>query len=139
MLKGKIIGIHPTTLEANAVLRSIVRRDKGDGYQEFVTRLMKEFSVRTPTRDGLARLDRKQASKGSNRDRTHRHDPDIRVTMMMDGRTHLAHKTEQAVNFDPGVVIGVTVQPAVPADTTLGTQTLKAATEQVEAVLPSGE
>jgi transposase len=139
LLKGKTIGIDATTLEANAALRSIVRRDTGEGYQEFLTRLAKESGIATPRREDLARLDRKRAKKGSNQDWTHPHDPDARITKMKDGRTHLAHKTEQAVDLDTGVVIGVTVQPADRGDTTTVSKTLKAATEQVEAVLPEGE
>ena len=108
LLKGKTIGIDATTLEANAALRSIVRRDTGEGYEEFLTRLAKESGIATPRREDLARLDRKRAKKGSNQDWTHPHDPDARITKMKDGRTHLAHKAEQAVDLDTGVVIGVT-------------------------------
>ena len=139
LLKGKTIGIDATTLEANAALRSIVRRDSGEGYQEFLTRLAKESGIATPTREDLARLDRKRAKKGSNQDGTHPQDPDARITKMKDGRTHLAHKAEQAVDRDTGVVVGVTVQAADRGDTTTVIKTLKVATEQVEAVLPKGE
>ena len=139
LLKGKTIGIDATTLEANAALRSIVRRDSGEGYQEFLTRLAKESGIATPTREDLARLDRKRARKGSNQDWTHPHDPDARITKMKDGRTHLAHKTEQAVDLDTGVVIGVTVQPADRGDTATVIKTLEEATEQVETVLPAGK
>jgi len=139
LLKGKTIGIDATTLEANAALRSIVRRDSGEGYEEFLTRLAKESGISTPTREDLARLDRKRAKKGSNQDWTHPQDPDARITKMKDGRTHLAHKAEQAVDLDTGVVVGVTVQAADRGDTATVIETLEAATEQVEAVLPKGE
>jgi hypothetical protein len=65
LLKGKIIGIDATTLEANAAWRSIVRRDTGEGYQEFLVRLSKESRIATPTRERLAKLDRQRAGKGS--------------------------------------------------------------------------
>jgi transposase len=139
LLKGKTIGIDATTLEANAALRSIVRRDSGENYQEFLTKLAKESGIETPTREDLARLDRKRAKKGSNQDWTHPHDPDARITKMKDGRTHLAHKTEHAVDLDTGVVIGVTVQPADKGDTTTMIETLITAAEQVEAVLPESK
>ena len=139
LLKGKTIGIDATTLEANAALRSIVRRDSGEGYQEFLTRLAKESGIATPTREDLARLDRKRAKKGSNQDWTHPQDPDARIAKMKDGRTHLAHKAEQAVDLDTGVVVAVTVQAADRGDTATVIETLEAATEQVEAVLPKGE
>ena len=139
LLKGKTIGIDATTLEANAALRSIVHRDTGDSYQEFLIQLAKESGIETPTREDLARLDRKRAKKGSNDDWTHPHDPDSRITKMKDGRTHLAHKFEHAVDLETGVIVGATVQPADSGDTTTMIETLITAAEQVEAVLPESE
>jgi transposase len=66
LLKGQTLGVDATTLEANAALRTIVRRDTGEGYQEFLQRLAQESGIKTPTREQLARLDRKRAHKGSN-------------------------------------------------------------------------
>ena len=139
LLKGKTIGIDATTLEANAALRSIVRRDTGDSYQEFLTKLAKESGIQTPTREDLARLDRKRAKKGSNEDWTHPYDPDARITKMKDGSTHLAHKTENAVDLETGAVVGVTLQPADTGDTTTMIETLITASGQVETVLPQSE
>jgi transposase len=139
LLKGKTIGIDATTLEANAALRSIVRRDTGDSYQEFLIKLAKESGIETPTREDLARIDRKRAKKGSNDDWTHPHDPDSRITKMKDGRTHLAHKFEHAVDLETGVIVGATIQPADSGDTTTMIETLITAAEQVEAVLPESE
>src|SRR5476651_1317642 len=87
LLKGSTIGVDGTTLEANAALRSIVRRDTGQGYQEFLVQLAKESGIQTPTREQLARLDRKRKKKGSNQDWVNPHDPDARITKMKDGRT----------------------------------------------------
>ena len=92
LVKGKTIGIDATTLEANAALRSIVRRDSGETYQEFLTRLAQASGIETPTRTDLARIDRTRKKKGSNADWTHLDDPDAKITKMKDGRTHLAHK-----------------------------------------------
>src|SRR2546427_1659835 len=117
LLKGETLGIDATTLEANAALRSIVRRDTGEGYQEFLKRLAQESGIATPTREQLARLDRKRARKGSNEEWEHPHDPDARIAKMKDGRTHLAHKVEQAVDFSSGAVVAVTLQPADRGDT----------------------
>jgi transposase len=139
LLKGKSIGIDATTLEANAALKSIVRRDTGDSYQEFLTKLAKESGIETPTKEELARFDRKRSKKGSNGDWTHPHDPDSRITKMKDGSTHLAHKTENAVDLETGVVVGVTVQPADSGDTTTMIETLITAAEQIEAVLPKSQ
>jgi len=110
LVKGKTIGIDATTLEANAALRSIVRRDSGETYQDFLTRLAQASGIETPTRADLARLDRKRPKKGRNTDWRHPHDPDARITKMKDGRTHLAHKAEHAVDMETGAIVGVTVQ-----------------------------
>jgi transposase len=139
LVKGKTIGVDATTLEANAALRSIVRRDTGDSYQEFLVKLAKESGIETPTAEDLARLDRKRAKKGSNDDWTHPHDPDASITKMKDGHTHLAHKTENAVDLETGVVVAVTLQPARSGDTETMIETLIMAAEQVEAVLPDGK
>ena len=88
-----------TTLEANAAMRSIVRRDTGEKYEEYLTRLAKASGIQTPTRAALARLDRRRAKKGSNEEWKSPSDPDAKITKMKDGRTHLAHKAEHAVDW----------------------------------------
>ncbi len=134
LVKGKTIGIDGTTLEANAALRSIVRRDSGETYQEFLTRLAQASGIETPTRADLARLDRKRPKKGRNTEWRHPHDPDARITKMKDGRTHLAHKAEHAVDMETGAIVGVTVQGADQGDTTTIAETVTAAAEDLEAV-----
>src|SRR3989442_10453920 len=104
LLKGKTVGVDGTTLEANAALRSIVRRDTDEGYQEFLTRLAQESGIATPTREQLAKLDRKRARKGSNEDWVNPHDPEARITKLKDGRTHLAYKAEHAGDLETGAV-----------------------------------
>ena len=139
LVKGKTIGIDATTLEANAALRSIVRRDTGESYQDFLTKLAQASGIETPTRADLARIDRKRKKKGSNDDWTHPHDPDAKITKMKDGRTHLAHKAEHAVDLETGAIVGVTVQDADDGDTETSIETLIEAAEQIEAVRPDGE
>jgi len=117
LIKGTTIGLDATTLEANAALRSIVRRDTGEGYEDFLTRLAKASGIGTPTRADLARLDRKRQKKGSNDEWTHPRDPDAKITKMKDGRTHLAHKAEHAIDLETGAIVGVTVQGADQGDT----------------------
>jgi transposase len=124
LLKGKTIGIDATTLEANAALRSIVRRDTGQPYEEFLTDLAKASGIETPTRQDLARIDRKRPKKGSNEDWYNPHDPDAKITKMKDGRTHLAHKAEHAVDLETGAIVAVTLQPANQGDTTTLYETL---------------
>ena len=139
LVNGETVGVDATTLEANAALRSIVRRDTGESYEAFLTRLAKASGIATPTREDLARLDRKRPKKGSNDDWTHPHDPDARITKMKDGRTHLAHKAEHAVDLETGAVVAVTVQPADKGDTETVKETLIAAAENVEKVKPQTE
>ncbi len=139
LVKGKTVGIDATTLEANAALRSIVRRDTGESYQDFLTKLAQASGIDTPTRADLTRIDRKRKKKGSNDDWTHPHDPDAKITKMKDGRTHLAHKAEHAVDLETGAIVGVTVQDADDGDTETSIETLIDAAEQIEAVRPDGD
>jgi len=132
LLKGKTVAIDATTLEANAAMRSIVRRDTEETYQEFLAGLAKASGIETPTREDLARLDRKRKKKTSNKDWKHPWDPDAKVAKMKDGRTHLAHKAEHAVDLETGAIVAVTVQGADTGDTTTIDETAIAAAEQVE-------
>src|SRR5216683_1489315 len=134
LLKGKTIGIDGTTLEANAAMRSIVRRDTGEGYQEFLTRLAKDSGIATPTREQLAKLDRKRARKGSNEDWVNPHDPEAHITKMKDGRTHLAYKAEHAVDLETGAVVAVTVAAGDAGDTATILETLPQAGEHIAQV-----
>jgi transposase len=138
-LADKTVGIDATTLEANAALRSIVRQDTGETYQDFLTKLAQASGIETPTRADLARIDRKRKKKGSNDDWTHPHDPDAKITKMKDGRTHLTYKAEHAVDLETGAIVGVTVQDADDGDTDTSIETLIEAAEQVEAVRPDGD
>lgn len=125
VLNGKTLGIDATTLEANAAMRSIVRRDTGESYEEFLTRLAKASGIETPTRADLVKLDKKRKGKASNKDWEHPFDPDARIAKMKDGRTHMAHKAEHAVDMDTGAVIAVTLQGADQGDTDTLPETLR--------------
>ncbi len=139
LLKAGTIAVDATTLEANAALRSIVRRDSGENYEEFLEGLAAESGIETPSREQLAQLDKKRKNKGSNDDWKHPHDPDAKITKMKDGRTHLAHKAEQAVDVETGAVVAVTVQGANQGDTTTLAETMIEAAEQVAAVARDAE
>jgi len=134
MLKGGTIAVDATTLEANAALRSIVRRDTGERYDEFLKRLAVESGIETPTKEQLAQLDKKRKNKGSNDDWTHPQDPDAQIGKMKDGRTHLAHKAEQAVDLETGAVLAVTLAGASEGDTATLAETVIEAAEQLAAV-----
>ena len=134
LLKGKTIGIDATTLEANAALRSLVRHDSGEDYRRFLESLAKASGIETPTREDLAKLDRKRKKKGSNDDWYNPHDPDAKITKMKDGRTHLAHKAEHAVDLETGATVAVTLQPANRGDTTSIGETLCEVMENLDAL-----
>lgn len=137
LISGKTISIDATTLEANAAMKGIVRRDNGQQYDEFLKELGSAAGLENPTRDQLVRLDRKRKKKGSNQEWTSPSDPDARITKMKDGRTHLAHKAEHAVDMETGAILAVTVQPADAGDTTTFQQTLNEAAGAVKAVTGS--
>src|SRR5271156_1238060 len=131
LLKGNTVAVDGTTLEANAALRSIVRRDNSQGYDDFLKGLAKESGIETPTREQLARLDRKRKKKGNNDDWKNPHDPDAQITKMKDGRTHLAHKAEHAVDLETGAVLAVTLHPATAGDTKTLYETLTQCCEHI--------
>jgi transposase len=134
LLKGNTIGIDATTLEANAALRSIVRRESGEKYEEFLKQLAKEAGIETPTREQLAQMDRKRKKRMSNEEWMNPHDPDAKITKMKDGSTHLAHKAEHAVDMETGAVVAVTLQGANQGDTTSYVETLVQAGEHIAEV-----
>ena len=134
LLKGNTVSVDGTTLEANAALRSIVRRDNGQSYDDFLKDLAKESGIETPTREQLAKLDRKRKKKGNNDEWKNPHDPDAQITKMKDGRTHLAHKAEHAVDLETGAVLAVTLQPATAGDTKTLHETLTQCGEHIREV-----
>jgi len=117
LLKGKTIGIDATTLEANAAMKSIVRRDTGESYMEYLRRLAKAAGVEASDEE-LRRADRKRKNKASNDDWVNPHDPDAEVTKMKNGATHMAYKAEQAVDLDTGAIVAITTQGGAVGDTT---------------------
>lgn len=131
LVKGNTIGIDATTLEANAALRSIVRRENGETYEEFLKKLAQAAGIETPTREQLAQMDRKRKKRMSNEEWTNPHDPDAKITRMKDGSTHLAHKAEHAVDMETGAVVAVTLQGADQGDTTTYVETLAEAGKQI--------
>ena len=139
LVRGKTVGIDATTLEANAAMRSIERRDTGESHEAFIRRLAEASGVETPTRADLARFDRSRKNKKtSNKEWKSPQDPDAKVAKMKDGRTHMAHKAEHGVDMDTGAIVSVTVQDASDGDTATLPATLIMAAEQVELVQPDG-
>lgn len=131
LLGGGTLGVDSTTLEANAAMRSIVRRDGGACYEEWLRELARASGIETPTREDLAKLDRKRPKKGSNAEWVHPGDPEARITKMKDGRTRLGHKLEQAVDLESGAVVGTTVQTTDGGDVASLSETLDEAEQQL--------
>ncbi len=154
LVKGKTIGVDATTLEANAAMRSIVRKPDaggeggGQSYEQFLEELARNAGIEDPTRSDLAKLDKRRAKKGSNDDWQHPHDPDAKITKMKDGRTHLGHKASHVVDMTPGSVgalLGVSLAGANEGDTKTAFGAVEDAFEHLAAVvadahggLPSG-
>jgi transposase len=128
LVQGKRIGVDASTMEANAALRTIVRRDDGRTYREMLTQMAKESGIETPSADDLVRIDRnRKGKKLSNDEWISRTDPEAKIAKLKDGRTHLAYKPEHAVDLDTGVVIAAVLHPADQGDTTTIEGTLTAA------------
>src|SRR3954471_18098186 len=111
LISGQTVSIDATTLEANAAMKNIVRREDGQTYHDYLKGLALAVGIENPTREQLARLDRKRKKKGSNEQWRSPADPDARITKRKDGRTHLAHKAEHAVDLSSGAVLAITLQP----------------------------
>jgi transposase len=134
LVSGKTVGFDATTLEANAAMRSIVRKDTKQNHQQFLTGLAKASGIETPTREDLVKIDKKRKNKASNEDWENPNDPDAKIAKMKDGSTHLAHKAEHAVDMESGAVLAVTLQGADLGDTTTIMETVIAATENLREV-----
>ncbi len=127
MLRGKTIGIDATTLEANAAMRSIVRRDTGESYMEYLRRLAVEAGLDSTDDAAVRRMDRQRKKKTPHEEWVNPHDPDAEVTKLKNGATHLAYKAEQAVDLDTGAMVAITTQGGAVGDTTSVQETLPAA------------
>lgn len=123
LLKGKTVGVDSTTLEADAAMKSIVRRDTGEDWKEYLTRLMKEEGLLEegddpPSDDELRRFDkRRKDKKVSNEDWVSETDPDSRIAKMKDGTTHLAYKAEHVVDLETEAILASEIYHADQADT----------------------
>ena len=131
LLKGKTIGIDATTLEANAAMKSIVRRDTEESYTEYLKRLAEAAGLDANDEAALRRMDRRRQKKSPNGEWVNPHDPEAEITRMKDGRTALAYKAEHAVDMDTGAIVAVTTHGGAVGDTASVEETLPAAGEAV--------
>lgn len=135
LLKGQTLGIDASTLEADAALKSIVRRDNGQSYREFLTELAKASGIETPMAEDLAKFDRQRKDKSAgNDDWFNPNDPEAKITKMKDGRTHLAYKNEHAVDLDTGAIVAAEIHLAHEGDTTTMWGTLEKAANSLQEV-----
>jgi len=116
LLRGKTVAIDSTTLEANAAMKTIVRKDTGEDYKAYLKRLLAEQGVENPTDEDVRRFDRKRPKKGSNEEWESPTDPDSRIAKMKDRRTHLAYKAEHTVDLGSEFVLAAAVYTADQAD-----------------------
>jgi transposase len=124
LIQGKTIGVDSTTLEANAAMKSIVRRDTGESYTAYLKRLAEAEGMEGPDAAVLRRMDRKRRKKTSNEDRASPVDAEAEITKLKDGRTALAYKAENAVDMETGAIVAVTTHGGAQADTTTVEQTV---------------
>lgn len=121
LLKGQTVAVDATTLEANAAMKSIVRHDSGEDWQQYVRRLMQAAGEieagDKPSAEEIARFDRgRKDKKVSNQEWRSKTDPDSRITKMKDGRTHLAYKAEHTIDLDTELILAAEVYPGNAAD-----------------------
>jgi transposase len=117
LLNGKVAGVDSTYLRADASMKSIVRRDTGDGYNAYLARLANDAGVQEPTAEDLRRMDRtRKAKRTSNKHWESPVDGDARIARMKDGTTRLAHKAEHVVDMESGAVVHADVLDATTGD-----------------------
>ena len=118
LFSGKFLGVDSSTLEANASLRAIVRRDTGENYLEMLKAMAREAGVEAETREELASFDRKRSDKKlSNREWISTTDGEARIAKLKDGRTHLAYKAEHVVDLESGAIVSASLYHGDEGDT----------------------
>ncbi len=134
LLGGKTVAMDATLIEANAAMKSIVRRDTGDDWKAYIRKLMAEAGIHDPTDEEMRRFDRKRKSKKvSNAEWVSQTDPDSRIAKMKDGRTHAAYKTEHVVDLESDLLLAATVHPGDRGDPESGMESLAEADETLRA------
>ena len=135
LIQGERLGIDSSTMEANAAMRSIVRKDTRQSYDEMLENMCKESGIATPSREEMVRMDKKrQGKKLSNEDWESTTDSDAKIARMKDKTTKMAYKPEHVVDLDTGAIVGVKIQPANKGDTQTIESTLQNATQNLKEV-----
>ena len=110
------MAVDSTTLEANAAMRGIVRKDTGEDYKEYLKRLMAEQGIDSPTDEDIRRFDKNRKNRAPNKEWESPADPDSKIARMKDGTTHLAYKAEHTVDLDSEFVLAAKVCTTARAD-----------------------
>lgn len=135
LLKGRTVAVDATTLEANAAMKSIIRKDTGEDWQEYLRRLAEAEGIENPTEEDLRRFDKKRKNKKvSNAEWQSKTDADGRIAKMKDGRTHLAYKAENVVDLDTDLIVAAEVYHADQTDSKTLTESLDQAQENIDVV-----
>jgi transposase len=128
---GKTLAVDATMLEANAAMKSIVRRDSGEGWKQYIKRLAQQEGIENPSEEDARRLDRKRKKRVSNQDWESKTDPASRIMKMKDGRTHLAYKAEHVIDLQSEVIVAATIYPADESDGETLLQSVSQAQENI--------
>ena len=139
LLRGKTVAVDATTLEANAAMKTIARKDTGEDWKEYLKRLLAEQGVENPTDEEIRRFDKNRPKKVSNKEWESPTDPDSRIARMKDGTTHLAYKAEHAVDLDSEFVLAATVHPADQADPATLVDTFRRTTWDAGTIFPQDQ
>ena len=135
LLKGRTVGVDATLLEANAAMKSIVRKDTGEDYKAYLKRLAEDAGMKDPTDEELRRFDKKRKGKKmSNDDWQSKTDPDSRVMKMKDGRTHLSYKAEHVLDLETETILSVGISPGDRGDADSLLESLDAAVKNLSGV-----
>ena len=135
LIQGERVGVDASTMEANAALRTMSRRDNGETHREMLKRMAKESGIETPTTEDLIRLDRNRKGKRfSNEDWQSPTDPEAKIAKLKDGRTHMAYKPEHAVDLDSGAIVAAPLYEADRGDTKTLPETLEKAAKNLQAI-----
>jgi transposase len=132
LLKGKTIAVDSTTLEANAAMKSLVRRDTGEDWKEYVRGLAAAEGIENPSDEELRRFDKKRKKKTSNKEWKSSTDPDSRVAKMKDGRTHMAYKAEHALDVESQLAVAAVIYRGDDGDAETLPVTVELARDQLK-------
>lgn len=135
LLSHKTVAVDSTQLEANAAMKTIVRKESGEDWKGYVRQLAAEAGVEINNDEDLRRFDKKRKNKKvSNDDWESPTDPDARISKMKDGTTHLSYKAEHVVDLDSDIVLDATVYHGNEGDTKTLKRSVESANENLEQI-----